>query len=64
MKYDIHLEKPIPDYAKAGLTILKENRLENGEYFYQINFNTDEEHDEFCELVYSILDINGSEESA
>lgn len=63
MTYDIYLEKPIPDYAKAGLDIKKEDVTSGGEFMYTICFANETDHDEFCELIYSILDINGSEEA-
>ena len=64
MTYEIHLEKPIPKYAKAGLDIKGEKKSDNGEFVSTIKFANEIENDEFRELVDAILDINGSEELA
>ncbi len=64
MTYEVHLDKPLPEFVKNTLKILKVEESEGENYIYQIDFRSHLEHEEFCEIVYSILDINGSEEAA
>ena len=63
MTYEFHLEKPLPAFVKESITILDSNESKK-DYIYKISFDSQLEHEEFCEIVYSILDINGSEEAA
>ena len=63
MTYEVHLEKPLPDFVKNTLNIIKSDESQ-ADYIYRIDFRSSMEHEEFCEIVYSILDINGSEEAA
>ncbi|WP_132320191.1 hypothetical protein [Pseudobacteriovorax antillogorgiicola] len=63
MTYEFHLEKPLPSFVKDTLKILDSSETQE-DYIYKIQFESTLEHEEFCEIVYSILDINGSEEAA
>lgn len=58
MTYEFHLESPLPLYIKDTLTLIAVDESSE-DYVYKIQFTSMAEHDEFCEIVYSILDING-----
>lgn len=62
MSYKFTLDRALPKYLSDTADI-KSFTEESGQFIYNINFSTTIEYDEFCEVVYSILDISGSVES-